>query len=409
VSSGKAPDFKPFAGDVLEAVVKAGRAAQAGMRRRTTRDMPTIKDAVYLLLPDAYARVSDGGRYHANARQIMYEMRPDILRICGIDKFSDNTITQLYIPEFRDDHPELTADWKIAYDARGSLYEPHTGHTVALGTTAVGSYTARTVSFQRAVDSSTTFDAQPEERFAGLLFVEKEGFTELVQSSGLLERFDLALASTKGMSTTAARTLIDEMAGRTAGFQVFVAADFDITGQTIRRTLTGDTGRFKFRNHVTAHHVAVTWEQAQRLDREGRSEPVVVDGDLNKKAATLRECGLSQEAIAFLITDAKRVELNALRPAEFLDTLRAGIEAHAPIKVMPCSDTLNRAYVEMALRKKLQATEARLRAEPEPTMPPDIMDTLRTEMMRKPDLSWDQVGSAAMVTTVLAETWNNSP
>lgn len=391
VSSGKAPDFEPFAFDVLDVVVKAGRAAQAGMKRRKTGEMPTIREAVWELLPGAYDRVSDGGQYHANARQLMYEMRPDILRMCGIDKFSDNTITQLYMPEFRDDHPDLTAGWKIAYDARGSLFEPHTGHSVALGTTSVGSYTARTVRFQRAVDSSTTFDAQPEERFAGLLFIEKEGFTELVQSSGILERFDLALASTKGMSTTAARTLIDEMAGRIDGFQVFVAADFDITGQSIRRTLTGDTGRFRFRNRVTAHHVAVTWEQAQRLDREGRSEPVVVDGDLNRKAATLRECGLSDEAIAFLTTDAKRVELNALRPAEFLDTLRAGIQAQAPVKVIPGTETLSRAWIEMDLRRKLLAAEKDLRARPEPTMPPELLNTLRIEMKRDPRRSWDQV------------------
>jgi hypothetical protein len=231
---------------------------------------------------------------------------------------------------------------------------------------------------------------RPEERFAGLLFVEKEGFTELIRESGILERFDLALASTKGMSVIAARALIDEMAGRVPDFMVFVAGDFDITGQTIRRTLTGDTDRFKFRNKVTAHHVAVTWEQAQRLDSEGRSEPVQLTGDLDKQRAGLQRCGLPCDAIRFLVDDARRVELNALRPAEFLKTLETGIAAHAPRKVIPCEDTLHRAYAELTLRVRLKAEEARLRAELAPRLTPAIMNRLRDSMASQPNLSWDQ-------------------
>lgn len=162
-----------FALEVLEAVVKAGRAAQRNAQGKRRRDSLSIKEAVYMLLPDAYDRVSDGGRYHANARQLMYEMRPDILRIRGIPQFSDNTVTQKCIPDFRDDYPALTADWKIAYDARGTLHEPHTGRTVALGRMAIGSYTSRRITYQRAVDASATIDASellalrvPDQRLA---------------------------------------------------------------------------------------------------------------------------------------------------------------------------------------------------------------------------------------------------
>ncbi|MCP5088598.1 MAG: sensor histidine kinase [Rhodobacteraceae bacterium] len=391
VSSGKAPDMEPFALAVLDTVVKAGRAAQRNAKRARRCDRPTIKDTVFKLLPEAYERVSDGGRYHANARQLMYEMRPDILRICGIDRFSDSTVTQVAIPEFCEENPDLTAGWKVAYDARGTMYEPHTGQKVALGTVAVGAYTATSrIAFEHTVDSSTTVHTRPEERFAGLLFVEKEGFTELIRDSGILERFDLALASTKGMSTTAARALIDEMAGRVPDFAVFVAADFDITGQTIRRTLTSDTARFKFRNRVVAHHIAVTWEQSRRLDSEGRSEPVNLTGDLEKTSATLERSGLDEEAIGFLVEDARRVELNALRPAEFLETLETGIAAQSPPKVIPPEDTLHRAYAELTLRKRLKAEEERLRAEPAPTLTPAIMDRLRDKMRCQPILSWDR-------------------
>ena len=40
-------------------------------------------------------------------------------------------------------HPDLTADWNIAWDDRGHFSEPHTGHEIGLGTLAVRSYIER--------------------------------------------------------------------------------------------------------------------------------------------------------------------------------------------------------------------------------------------------------------------------
>jgi hypothetical protein len=50
----------------------------------------------------------------------------------------------------------------------------------------------------------------PVNRYRYALFVEKEGFDELLKSVKLARRFDLAIMSTKGMSVTAARHLVDE-------------------------------------------------------------------------------------------------------------------------------------------------------------------------------------------------------
>jgi DNA topoisomerase VI subunit A len=40
---------------------------------------------------------------------------------------------------------------------------------------------------------------------------EKEGFTEILSAARIAERFDIAIMSTKGMSSTAARRLVDNM------------------------------------------------------------------------------------------------------------------------------------------------------------------------------------------------------
>ena len=51
--------------------------------------------------------------------------------------------------------------------------------------------------------------AWPHNRYRYVLFVEKEGFDPLLKAAGIAERFDVAIMSTKGMSTTAARLLLD--------------------------------------------------------------------------------------------------------------------------------------------------------------------------------------------------------
>jgi hypothetical protein len=139
-------------------------------------------------------------------------------------------------------------------------------------------------------------ELDPEHRFKGLLFVEKEGFTEQIAESGILERFDLALASTKGMSVVAARVLIDEMAARIDDFKVYICADFDVTGQSIIHTLVNDTERYEFDNWISSKHLGVGWEQAQALHDADRSEPVLVE---NKEAAAdrLLERGLDSAAV----------------------------------------------------------------------------------------------------------------
>ena len=51
----------------------------------------------------------------------------------------------------------------------------------------------------------------------------------------LAERYDLAIMSTKGMSNTSARRLLDEMCGERE-LKVFVLHDFDKSGLSILAT-----------------------------------------------------------------------------------------------------------------------------------------------------------------------------
>ena len=73
----------------------------------------------------------------------------------------------------------------------------------------------------------TTFSTRgPCDRFGAILFIEKEGFMPLFEAVQLAERFDLAIMSTKGVSVTAARQLVDELCGDHE-IPLLVLHDFD--------------------------------------------------------------------------------------------------------------------------------------------------------------------------------------
>lgn len=88
----------------------------------------------------------------------------------------------------------------------------------------------------------------PENRYCNILFIEKEGFDPLLTAVRIAERYDLAIMSTKGMSVTAARLLLDRLAPRI--YRVFVLHDFDIAGFSIFGTLGADGRRYTFENKV---------------------------------------------------------------------------------------------------------------------------------------------------------------
>lgn len=90
----------------------------------------------------------------------------------------------------------------------------------------------------------------PQHRFKAILFIEKEGFLPLFKAVRLAERYDIAIMSTKGMSVTAARILVDQLCGQ-YGIPLLVLRDFDKAGFWIIGTLQRDNRRYEFKNDIT--------------------------------------------------------------------------------------------------------------------------------------------------------------
>ena len=148
----------------------------------------------------------------------------------------------------------------------------------------------------------------PEGRYSAVLFLEKEGFTQILEAARLAERYDLAIMSTKGMSVTAARTLVEELCGK-RGLKLFVLHDFDVSGFSIKQTLVTSNRRYHFRHPINFTDLGLRLADVEEmgLDSEATSNP----GDEDKIRERLEINGATEEEIDFLLND-ERVELNAM-------------------------------------------------------------------------------------------------
>jgi hypothetical protein len=78
----------------------------------------------------------------------------------------------------------------------------------------------------------------------------------------LAKRFDIALMSPKGMSSTAARTLVDHLFEHR--IPLLVLHDFDKAGFSIIGTLKRDTRRYSFDNKVKVIESRIAAERRAR-------------------------------------------------------------------------------------------------------------------------------------------------
>ena len=345
----------------------------------------STKDAAYQCMEAAYQKASGGGIYPAHARQIMYAARPFVQEITGLD-LDDKYFIKTLLPSYIE---EKGVTWNIVYDARGHFTEPHTGHTVALGTLAVREY-LKGISGHRV--SSLDFDIAekyyptfgPKNRYQTILFIEKEGFMPLFEQIKLAERYDLAVMSTKGTSVTASRELIDSLCKDGNDVRLLVLHDFDKAGFSILQTLTNDTWRYKFDNKVEVIDLGV------RLgDIEGLSaERVQHTGD--DPAANLRANGATEDEIKFLLT--QRVELNAFASDQFVKWIEGKLKAHGVKKVVPDDQTLHRAYKRLHRMTEVQKVIDQAIDEMEESdldAPDDLAKQIRAIQADSPTLTWD--------------------
>ena len=140
-----------------------------------------------------------------------------------------------------------------------------------------------------------------------------------------------------------------------------------------------------------------------RLDQVAglESEPINKANYKSVGDDRLRECGATEEEIAFLGPhgDAKapygrRVELNALITADLVSMVENALTAHGIRKIVPDDDDLAAAWRAAKAHAEIAATvekanEHAQRWQDEPA-PDDLADQIRELLEADPTLSWDE-------------------
>jgi hypothetical protein len=289
------------------------------------------------------------------------------------------------------EHQATCSNWNIAWDDRGHFVEPHTGKRLGLGTLAVRNYLAgyANPSLDEAGFAGATIETYgPECRYGAILYIEKEGFMPLLDRATLAEKFDISIMSCKGMSVTAARTLIDRTCAL-YGIPVLILHDFDVSGFSIASTLCNDTRRFSFKSEFKTIDLGLRLDDVNDLELE--SEPVALGANKRKISDTLCRCGAADDEIRFLL-GGRRVELNAMTSDQFIAFVERKLTEAGIAKVVPSNDQLKEAYRLFSRSKQIKEAVEKVideLDEAEVTPPDDLDDSVRAYLAEHPDEPWE--------------------
>jgi len=305
-SDGKNPNFKPLEKGINQMFEKVVKAAARKAKRINSEgkliEVVSQKKIIGDVLSQAIEKASGGGEYRFSLRQLYYAVRPLV-------KLANNAdLKYSYFCEVVGDIENAQGkDVEGMYrDNRGLLIEPHTGREMPLGT----------------------------------LSVEKK-------SQKIGEKYDIALMSSEGNSTRAAKDLVDLLGQSDEPTQFFCIHDADAAGTTIVEGL----------------------QKATRA--RGARTVEIIDLGLHPKEAM--EMGLEIETfsvrkvhkVAEAYSDyqhwfqGKRVELNAMSSPIFIKWIESKLDQYLD-KVIPPKEHIKplvnqktESFLKLKLKEKI--------------------------------------------------------
>jgi hypothetical protein len=356
--------------------------------RLTREPRTTQKDAAWQVLEAAYMSASGNGDLPALARQVFYQARPKIMALTDDKELDYGYFSQTLLPNYVE---ETGVDWDVVYDARGHFEEPHTNRSIGCGTIAVGGYlrAVRAPEIVPAAFASATVDViGPAGGIAAVLFCEKEGFNPLFKAVNLADRRDLMIVSTKGVSNTAARRLIDDVCGGHR-LPLFVLHDFDEAGFMILGTLQRDTRRYQFSRAVEVVDLGLRLADIEGLEREPAA---ATRTSTRVRRERLAENGAAHDEIDILLNE--RVELNAMASDALIQMIEGKLDDFGLEKVTPDDDLLTETWRAFhrsrELRERFEELESEFDNEAaEVAIPDDLKQRVRAIVAEHDDLRWD--------------------
>lgn len=323
-SDGKEPDFRPMA-DIIEDVVKRAASKAKKLVINELSGGKKEKEIILENLQRAIAKTSGNGKYLFSQRQLYYAIRPYVMEAFD-GKQPKYTYFCTVITDYESEYGEIPGMYR---DPRGTLFHPHTGEEIPLGTIAVQKYD------------------RPRWTFNKIIFIEKEGYFASLRDVGFPEKYDCALLSSKGYASRAVKDLFDLLGETDEEIQFFCVKDADAAGSKIYETLQEAT---KARPGRRVKVINLGLEPEEALE-------------MGLQVETYENTG--QRAVADYVDykwskwlQNNRVELNAMTTPEFIEWLENKMEQHGVGKIIPSHDILEKTLeknTEAAMRQKLLA------------------------------------------------------
>ena len=368
--------------------------------RMTREPRTTQKEAAWEVLEAAYMAASGNGALPALARQIFYQARPKIMALTDDKELQYGYFSQTLLPDYIE---ENGVDWNVVYDARGHFEEPHTNRRIGCGTIEVGNYlhAAKEPKIVLADFADASVDAiGPSGNLSAVLFCEKEGFGPLFKAVNLANRYDLMIVSTKGVSVTAARRLIDTVCGE-SDLPLFVLHDFDVAGFLILGTLQRDTRRYQFSNAVETIDLGLRLADIAGLEREPAAATKTSPDILRRQLA---ENGANGAEIDILINE--RIELNAMASDALIEMIERKLKAYGLEKVVPDDALLAESYRafhrSQQMRERFEEMEEEFDEEADDIeIPSGLKKRVRAVLAKHDDLRWDDAVQVVLDRTAL--------
>ena len=318
-SDGKAPDMSKFVTEIVETIQKAGKRAKKLLPVVGVKAL-SQKDIIIDNLEEAIKKASGDGKYRFSQRQLFYAVRPYVMTSLGKEPEYNYFCT--VITEYESDHGDINLMYR---DNRGTLYHPHLGEDIPVGTVSVENYN------------------RPKWTFNKVLYIEKEGFFNILKDNKIPEKYDMALLTSKGYASRAVKDLLDTM-GEDAEEEItfFCIHDADAAGTKIFDTLQNETkarpGRkFKIINLGLDPDEAVAMGlDAEKVDKSNR----------DKAVADYIEPQWRQWL------QSNRVELNAMSTPLFLEWLENKICQYDKGKILPPSSVIEER-LDISIKTKL--------------------------------------------------------
>jgi len=340
------------------------------------------------ILPDAYEHASGNGQYTVSKRQLYYASREKFLELTG-HPISYKNFAQTVLVQYMNRHKP---DWKITADPRGNFEIPNAEHEIRIpvGTIEIDRYLK-----DRLVDPDLDIgefsirwpSKEENQRFAAMLYIEKEGFGPVLKEAKIAERFDLAIMSCKGQSVVAARKLVDHIC-HDQGVPLFICHDFDKAGFEIASSLTSvsnsaqvnDRVAYRFRNEIQSFDLGLRLEDVEEYELQSESFPYK-----GKKLKTI-----TKEEFDFL-KSGRRVELNAFTAPQFVEWLESKLQHHLPERLVPTDEILERAFRRAIVVNKVNSAIRDIvdNHVDDSEIPKGLSDLVKEKMAEEPNIPWD--------------------